>query len=146
MAEALATASAITGLISLSGTLLAQGYTFAATVHRAPQELREILSEAASLDVVLSQLQSILDREAEPKSTLPVLLQLGEAGVIDDCKEALMVVKQSISKCEQIKGQQMRNLGKRITWPFRDKETKDVLGRLSRIRGNLSSALTADMA
>ena len=86
MAEALGAASAIAGLISLSGKLLAQGYAFASTVHHAPRELRELLSEAASLDVVLNQLQSIVDRGTESELPLPLLTKLSDAGVIVDCK------------------------------------------------------------
>lgn len=146
MAEVLGAASAIAGLISLSGTLLAQGYAFVSKVHQAPQHLREVLSEAAALDVVLNQLQGIVESRIEDESTKSLLTRLSEAGLINECNQALTIVNTSIRKCEQIEGQHTRNLGKRVLWPFKEKETKDTLLRLSRIRDNLSTALTADMA
>lgn len=54
--EAIGAASAIAALISVSGGILAKGYTFLATVRRAPQGLRELLCEAAALNSVLDQL------------------------------------------------------------------------------------------
>ncbi|KAL1882217.1 hypothetical protein Daus18300_000703 [Diaporthe australafricana] len=121
--EAIGAASAIAGLLSLSGGILAKGYTFLASVHRAPQELRDLLCEAAALNSVLNQLQALNE---------------------DD--QSLLLVQTSIQKCQQIECQELRNLGKRVKWPFKEKETKEALSRLGRIRGHLTTALTADMA
>jgi hypothetical protein len=42
-------------------------------------------------------------------------------------------------------GGRAAEFGKRVVWPFKEKETKEVLARLSRIRGHLTTTLTADM-
>lgn len=152
--EAIGAASAIAGLISLSGGVLAKGYTFLASVHRAPQELRELLCEAAALNSVLNQLQVLVEQEnygsleedmgAEMRR--PGLKHMVDNGVLHECMESLLLVDRSVQRCQQNQGQELRNLGKRVIWPFKEKETKEALARLARIRGHLTTALTADMA
>lgn len=150
--EAVGAASAIAGLISLSGGILAKGYTFLATVHRAPQELRELLCETAALNSVLNQLQGLVEqresfeKDADTEIRRPGLRHMVDVGVLHECTESLLVVDRSVQRCQQIQGQDLRNLGKRIIWPFKEKETKEALARLGRIRGHLTAALTADMA
>ncbi len=139
-------ASAIAGLISLSGTVLAEGYAFVATVRRAPKELRELLCESAALDTVLDQLQGLVDESQGKEWDSARLKQLAQSESIKECKETLLLVQRSISRCQQIQGEGLRNLGKSVVWPFKEKETKEALVRLSRIRGHLAAILTVDMA
>lgn len=151
--EAIGAASAIAGLVSLSGGILAKGYTFLASVHRAPQELRELLCEAAALNSVLNQLQTLVDddhhgsfQQNMNESRRSGLKDIADTGVLHECTESLLLVDRSVQRCQQIHGQDLRNLGKRVMWPFKEKETKEALARLSRIRGHLTAALTVDMA
>lgn len=150
--EAVGATSAIAGLISLSGGILAKGYSFLATVHRAPQELRELLCEAAALNSVLNQLLALVEqngslgKDEDTEMRRPGLIHMADNGVLHDCTESLMLVDRSVQRCQQIQGQELRNLGKRVIWPFKEKETKEALARLGRIRDHLTAALTADMA
>ena len=152
--EAIGAASAIAGLVSLSGGILAKGYTFLDSVRRAPQELRELLCEAAALNTVLNQLQALIDQEQHgfPQKGVgteirrPALKHMADIGVLQECRESLLLVDKSVQRCQRIPGQDLRNLRKRIIWPFQEKETKEVLSRLGRIRGHLTAALTADIA
>lgn len=152
--EAIGAASAIAGLLSLSGGILAKGYTFLASVHRAPQELRDLLCEAAALNSVLNQLQALTDddrrdpRQQDTSNEIhrPRLKNMVATGVLHECTESLLLVENPIQQCQQIQGQELRNLEKRVRWPFKEKETKEALARLGRIRGHLTTALTADMA
>lgn len=152
--ETIGAASAIAGLISLSGGVLAKGYTFLASVHRAPQELRELLCEAAALNSVLNQLQSLveqeqhdsLEKDVNTEIRRPGLKHMTDSGVLHECRDSLLLVDRSVQRCQQNQGQEVRNLGKRVIWPFKEKETKEALARLGRIRGHLTTALTADMA
>ncbi|KAJ0108932.1 nkyrin repeat protein [Diaporthe amygdali] len=151
--EAIGAASAIAGIVSLSGGILAKGYTFLASVHRAPQELRELLCEAAALNSVLNQLQTLLEEDHHGsfqqdtnETRKSGLKDIADTGVLHECTESLLLVDRSVQRCQQIRGQDLRNLGKRVMWPFKEKETKEALARLSRIRGHLTAALTVDMA
>ncbi|RYP16581.1 hypothetical protein DL765_005042 [Monosporascus sp. GIB2] len=118
MADPIGAASAIAGLISLSCKVLSEGYTFVASVHRAPQELRELLCEVAALDTVLYQFQSIADSGDGLETGSTLLQKLAKGGAIDECNESLLTVKRSVERCQQTKGHD----------------------------GYLSTALTADMA
>ncbi|KAL9618968.1 MAG: hypothetical protein Q9160_006362 [Pyrenula sp. 1 TL-2023] len=146
MAEVLGTASAVAGLTSLSSKILAEGYTYVASVHRAPRELRELLCESAAVDAVLSQLQGLSDEAQSQNIDRTRLKELVNAGTIKECTESLDMVRRSITRCQQIAGGTVANFGKRTIWPFKEKETKEAMERLSRLRGHLTTALTVDMA
>jgi hypothetical protein len=144
MGEVFGVASAIAGLLSLSGAILSQGYSFTNSVRKAPQELRQLLSETAALNTVLDQLQSLAEDDTL-RGGNSALQGLAKAGGIQGCFELLRSVQRSIARCEQIKGQELRNLGRSMIWPFKEKETKDTLTRLSRMRDHLVTAVSADI-
>ncbi|KAH8201823.1 hypothetical protein TruAng_003997 [Truncatella angustata] len=146
MADVLGTASAVAGLVSLSGTILAEGYAFIASVIKAPQELKELLAEVAALGAVLGQLQDLLDDGMPFELKKSRLQDLAQAGLIEDCRESLAGLNASISQCRQIAGQSVRNFGRRMVWPFKEKETKETIARLARIRGSLAASITVDIA
>jgi hypothetical protein len=102
------------------------------------------LTETAAIDTVLDQLQGLADddRNRVGKSALKALVK---TGTIDDCFELLRSVQKTILRCEQVEGQEVRNLGKSIIWPFKEKETKDTLMKLSRMKQNFTMALSADV-
>jgi hypothetical protein len=144
MGEVFGVASAIAGLLSLSGSILSQGYSFTNSVRKAPRELRQLLSETAALNTVLDQLQSLAEDDTL-RGGNSALQGLAKAGGIQGCFELLRSVQRSIARCEQIKGQELRNLGRSMIWPFKEKETKDTLTRLSRMRDHLVTAVSVDM-
>lgn len=144
--EAVGAVSSIAGLVSLSGTILAKGYAFLASIHRAPKELRELLNEAAALAAVLDQFQALTEDHQDEGAGERALTSIAQAGALEECDAALLFVDNSIRRCQQIDGHKLSNAGKRLLWPFHDKETKDGVARLARLTGYLSTALTADMA
>ena len=129
MGEVLGTASGIAGLISLSATILSEGDSFLGSVHGAPKELRQLLCETATLDTMLGQLQSLADDGHSADGKKSALTELSDASVLQDCKESLLTVRQSIATCQQISGQGVRNLGKMISWPFKRKRDQRHLGQ-----------------
>ena len=153
MAEILGAASAVAGLMSLSGTILSEGYSFLGSVRRAPKELRQLLSEISALDTVLGQLEGLTiddgdDDDSDEKASRPMqnpaLTELNNTGVLKDCHNSLQSVRKLVASCEQVKGQQIRSFGKTVIWPFKAKETKDSVARLSRLRELLVTALAVD--
>src|ERR1700733_5994593 len=108
MGEVLGGASAIAGLISLSGTVLAEGYAYVASVRRVPKELRAMLCEYAALDKVLDQLQGLIDESQGIKNESSRLKDLAQSELINKCKESLLLVQRSISRCQQVKGEAVR--------------------------------------
>ncbi|KAH8766863.1 hypothetical protein F5883DRAFT_79561 [Diaporthe sp. PMI_573] len=115
--------------------ILAKGYTFLATVHRAPQELRELLCEAAALSSVLDQLQTLAEQGHHdfPEKDLgaelrrPGLKHVADTGILHECKESLLLVDRSVKRCQQIQGQELRNFGRRVMWSFKEKEIREHL-------------------
>ncbi|OAL56075.1 hypothetical protein IQ07DRAFT_187787 [Pyrenochaeta sp. DS3sAY3a] len=145
MAEILGIVASVTQLIELSGSLLAGGYGFLSKVIRAPSEMRSLLTEAAAIDSLLGQLQVIA--ETTPKTAPNDALQaLNRLGVFEECMASLKSVQKALKSCEQSHEKDARNLGKRFLWPFKEKETKEDLEKLHRLRGLLANAVEASSA
>jgi hypothetical protein len=58
----------------------------------------------------------------------------------------MLAVERSLKACERIEGQEVRNLGKKLVWPFKQNETRDMLAQLERLREVLSAAVVVDSA
>ena len=141
---AIAAASSITSLVQFSGTVLSKGYSYSSKVLRAPKELRLLLIETAALHSLLDQLQLLIDDDSGAGKT--ALLSLERVGVIAESRDILSTVDRCIVACRQVEGQFAMNLGKRLLWPFKDRETRELLQRFYQVRENFTSALTVDAA
>jgi len=145
-------------LISFTGQVLVAGYSFIAKVQRAPAEIRALMQETASLNILLDQLQSLVidndDVNSVNEKDEPIIYKTGgyalhtleTLGVFENCERLMRVVQQSVKACEQIQGQQVKNLGRKLIWPFKEKETKDTMQQLGRLRETLSAAVVVDSA
>jgi hypothetical protein len=145
MAEVLGTVASITQLIDFSGTLLAGGYTFIAKVVRAPSEIRSLLTEVAAINGLLGQLDLLAD--SAPKSSPADALQAQKhLGVRQECQNTLKYIQDALARCEQESGKGTKNFGRKLKWPFKEKETKDALQRLHNLRSVLANAIEVDSA
>jgi hypothetical protein len=145
MAEVIGIVASVAQLVHLSGTLLAGGYGFLSKVARAPSEIRGLLTEAAAVNSLLGQLQLIADSSTDP-TTADALRTLGKLGVLQECKALLEFIEHALARCQQEAGKDFQNFGKRLKWPFKEKETKDALQRLHQLRGVLANAVEIDSA
>ena len=143
--EAAATASALVGLIAFSGDVLCAGYGYIHKVAKAPAEMRMLLSEVASLNMLLSRLQ-MFSEESQDSLLSSALKHLDEVGVFRDCAKLISSVQECINKCREVNGQEIRNVGRMLLWPFKEKETKNTIKQLERLRDTLSTALAVDSA
>lgn len=145
MAEVIGIIASVAQLVHLSGTLLAGGYGFLSTVAHAPSEIRSLLTETAAVNSLLGQLQLIAD--AVPTgATEDALQSLDRLGVLKECRTTLDFVQKALARCQVEAGKEFQNLGKRLKWPFKEKETKDALQRLHHLRGVLANAVEIDSA
>ncbi|KAI4609697.1 hypothetical protein J4E80_008342 [Alternaria sp. BMP 0032] len=145
MAEVVGTVASVAQLVQLSGALLAGGYNFLSKVARAPSEIRSLLTETAAVNSLLAQLQQIAD--TSPKAAADDALQaLERVGVFQECQSTLKSIERALAKCEQVNGQDAKNFGRKLMWPFKEKETKDALQRLHHMRGLLANAIEANCA
>jgi hypothetical protein len=150
--EALGATATIVQLISFTGEVLLKGYSFLSRVQRAPSEIRALLREVANLNALLDQLRSLSaesstkDIRAEKENVQSAVQSLESLGVFEDCTKLMEVVEKTVRSCEQIEGHELRNFGKKVLWPFKENETKDLMGQLGRLREALSAAVVVDSA
>jgi hypothetical protein len=90
-----------------------------------------------------SAMQVLID-DGRNTHSMTTLGEIAKLGTITECTELLLSIQSSLRKCKQIHGEHGQNLGRRILWLFQEKETKNKLTQLSRIRDHLATALTAD--
>ncbi|KAF2260185.1 hypothetical protein CC78DRAFT_37302 [Lojkania enalia] len=145
MAELVGTVASVAQLISLSGELLAGGYGFLAKVARAPSEIRSLLTEAAAINSLLAQLQCLTDAKSE-LPTGDALSTLERLGVFRECQTTLKSIQKALTACEQMHGNDVKNFGRRLIWPFKERETKEALQRLHHLRDLLANAVEANNA
>lgn len=141
MTEVIGAVASVAQLVQLSGALLAGGYGFLAKAVRAPAEIRSLLTETAAINSLLGQLQDVADSTPDD-----ALQTLERTGAFEECTATLKSIEKALAKCENLYGQDVKNLGKRLLWPFKEKETNDALQRLHRLRGLLANAVGINSA
>lgn len=146
MAEIIAAMSAVASVIQLvqfSADILTAGYGFVAKVSKAPAELRQLLAESAGLNCTLSQIQFLAESSSSPDDALEPLRKLG---VFEECYDLLNFIKRSLDACQQEQGSSVRNFGRRLVWPLKEKETKQAMQSLNQLRGLFSTAVGINSA
>jgi hypothetical protein len=143
--EAAASAATILQLVSFTGDVLVAGYDYLSKAQKAPSEVRSLLKETAILNALLDQLQTLITEDAGPH-VMTALETLTSLDVFGDCRSLMKIVLQSIKACEQVSGQGARNIGRRLLWPFKEKDTKQTLQQLGRLREAVSAAIVVDSA
>jgi len=113
--------------------------------------MREMLTEAAALNNLLGNLQLLAESHLSSSSVSSkgggdALKSLEELGVFKECEELLTVVRRGLDACELVQGKDVKSFGHRLAWPFKERETKDAMQRLARLRGLLSMAVDANSA
>ena len=90
---ALDVAATIAGLIELSGTMLSAGYGFLARVKRAPSQVRALLNEVSSIDVILDAVRSTaLDRTHTDSMLAARLIESGKVRQCQDIRVILIII------------------------------------------------------
>ncbi|KAH7395501.1 hypothetical protein BKA64DRAFT_60668 [Cadophora sp. MPI-SDFR-AT-0126] len=141
--EVVGAAASIVQLVSITAEVLALGYGYLAKAKRAPSEIRTLIRELTGLNELLDQLEQ-LATENQNVTTRAALEALEKLGTFEDCQRMVKVVQKTVKACQQIQGEQVKNIGKRLLWPFKDKETKETIEHLVRLRETLSAAVQVD--
>jgi hypothetical protein len=140
---AVSTVASVIQLVQFSADILTTGYGFLAKVSREPAELRQLPAESTGLNCVLAQIQSLAESSNSPDDAVQSLQQLG---VFKECHDLLNIIKRSLDKCQQELGNDARNFGRRLVWPFKEKETKEAMQRLNQLHALLSTAVGTSSA
>ncbi|OBS23314.1 hypothetical protein FPOA_03863 [Fusarium poae] len=136
-------AASIAGLISLADVTFRVVYKYVRGVKEAESDIRNLKREIEGLSSVLRTLHALAD----------VLVTEGESnktalsvGVLDQCKETLeeirVKVQGAFASFEE--NRFLRATLQKLKWPFSDKETKELLSKLSRHKLTISMATSAD--
>jgi hypothetical protein len=144
--EALGSAATIVQLVSFTGEVLVLGYGYLSRVKKAPSEIRALLRETATLNALLAQLQELVGVSPKNSNIDGALQTLERLGVFDDCAKLMKVIERNIKACELVEGERLRNAGRRIVWPFKDKETRDLIAQLGRLKDVVNAAVVVDSA
>ncbi|KAF4939322.1 Ankyrin repeat, SAM and basic leucine zipper domain-containing protein 1 [Colletotrichum fructicola] len=147
MAEILGIAAATIQLTELTIKILSEGYAFLNKTVGAPTEIRQLLTETAALDCLLSRLRD-LSHPANPALVHEnALLRLKDIGVFDECNHLLNSINQTLTSLRREDGERVRNIAKRLAWSLRaQKEVQESLDRLRRMKETLSTALETNTA
>lgn len=141
--EVLGSAATIVQLASFTAEVLALGYGYLAKAKKAPLEVKSLMREVTYLNELLGQLEELATENATGNVRTGIEM-MEKLGTFEDCKRMVMVVEKCVKKCQQIEGQQVGNIGKRLLWPFKDKDAKGTLLQLGRLRDTLSAAVQVD--
>jgi hypothetical protein len=143
--EALGAAATIVQLVSFTAEVLALGYGYLAKAKRAPLEVKSLMREVTYLNELLEQLEQLAD-EDEGGSVKTAIDMMDKLGTFADCTRMVGIVEKCLAKCQLVEGQQVRNIGKRLLWPFKDKHAKETMLQLGKLRETLSAAVQVDSA
>jgi len=149
MADPLSIAASIAGLLSLAGPILAEGYAYISSVRGSPSALKQLLSEVSRLDAVLGQIDE-LARESATSTGAVVQTQRSRVSevitpdTIKTASDLLKSVQSSIKQYERIPGQNAKNIGRAIVWPFKERDVKENLDRFKRLIDIFELALSIE--
>lgn len=139
---AVGAAAAVVQLAQLSAQILSMGYGFLAQVSHAPTEIRRLLTEAAAVNVMFGQLEALPDTA----SSGVVLKSLTDTGIFDECQKILEIVNSTLGEYEKCHKKGLEKIGHRLVWPMKEKEIKDAMVRLSRLRDIISTVIQTGTA
>lgn len=142
MADPLAIAAGVAGLLALAGDVLGKCYTYGCAVASAPKEMRKLVEEMTTLSGILVGLQGLVSAD-----NLAVSQKIALSQSIRDCHLTLREVLDTLDTVKpESKRQKIGSTINRLLWPLKQKETLALLGRLERNKSALTFALTTDTA
>ncbi|KAK6531910.1 hypothetical protein TWF694_003073 [Orbilia ellipsospora] len=129
-------ASGVAGLISLSVTIIGASYKYISSVNKASKKEAEYLSELTNLKSLFLRLQEII--ETSEAKGLRLLSSLPIAECTRDLENhSAKLKKRSSSRLFALKFN-------KLSWPFVEEETTQLVAMLHRYREIFQTALTAE--
>ncbi|KAH7363690.1 hypothetical protein BKA66DRAFT_552081 [Pyrenochaeta sp. MPI-SDFR-AT-0127] len=139
MAEPFSIASGIAGIITLSSAVVTAGYKYFSSVRSAPNDLKDLIREIASLNTLASQLVAYsLSPDADPQLALNALIDLD---VLQDCEMTILSVQKHLESCEL---SWQKNTAKKLLWPMKREDIVKGREHINRLCTVLISAVTVD--
>jgi len=144
MANALSIASGVAGLISLSSNVVVAGYKYVDSISSAPEDLKSLLRETASLSAVLSQLMAHCMSDDGMQQIADY--KPAQQNVFQECEHALQGVQSLLRDCELVSMRHGKNAVTTLLWPHKQKETVKSRDCLNRLCASLHTAIAIKSA
>jgi hypothetical protein len=129
------TVSALT-VAQIAGSLVTVGNSYCRSCRSQSEEIQRLVREIGLLSGVLNSISTAVDSAG---AAPPHLLE----GPLEVCKTELLDLHEFLLKQLNGKNRFLR-LGRRMTWPMREQETKEWIDRIERSKKTFMLALQAD--
>ncbi|PGH32167.1 hypothetical protein GX50_05066 [[Emmonsia] crescens] len=129
----------IVELILLSGEIIGICYTYGCAVSNAPEDLRKLVEETTSLSGIFVAIQGLVNadrfaaRQKEPLSNS-----------LTECQTTLRKLKDILQSIEPGPKKKKMGVMKRLLWPLKQAETKEILETLGRHKSSLNLLLALE--
>ncbi|RSM07404.1 hypothetical protein CEP52_005228 [Fusarium oligoseptatum] len=143
MADPLSMAASIAGLISLADTLFRHTYKFGRTATGAKKEIQDLAAEINSFSGLLRNLEALADElEAEGQAFEPTL----KVDHLIECRKIFENIERKVTKALDSFNNRSRweGVSRSLKWPFSASDTRELLQQLSRCKGSITLATSAD--
>ena len=144
MAEALGTASSIIAVVQISEQIISACYRYYKTAKDAKRDIIDVINIVGGLKTTLDNLR-ILAENTE-NSRLPLLNSTID-GSLKACKDALQKLAKKLGVDDAAgveEGNVVVELGKKLVWPWKEKEVGKILEIIEKHKANFILALSGD--
>jgi hypothetical protein len=140
MADPLSVAGSIAGLVSLGDTVFRGIYRYVKTAKKAEKEVLDLKNAITDLTGIFHNLQ-IIAHELEQDANFDNSIRVDH---VNSCLATLYRLDDKLKKIEYPKDQKIRTGLRKLAWPFKSGETKDLCEEIRKHREVLALALSAD--
>jgi hypothetical protein len=140
MADPLSVAGSVAGLLSLGDAVFRLVHRYARTVKNAQKEVNDLKRELEALTGVVHNLR-IVARELEQDPLHTTTVRLDHVNV---CFGLLHKMKKNLSDLESDSNSKLKTAFRKLTWPYKSLETRELIGEIRTCRDTLAIALDAD--
>ena len=142
MAEALAIASGIAGLLALTIEVYATSSKYVVGVRGAKAAIQEVLRELRELKIILSKLDSVFEYAADEELAKRKLLSTTAFENADEYLGILETLRQKLQS--EAGGNSFSSKVKALKWPFSEEKTKWTVDILKRHVENFRAIMDID--
>lgn len=137
----------VAAILTTAAKLISVGYSYGSSVAGFSKEVQEFITELTSLSGILSALEAVINQPLpyQADGTMdgrPTLVANLLSDPLEECGKSLQTVLESLEN--QRVGSQAQKIFKRITWPLKEGDTRDLFAKLERYKKTFSLALSAD--
>ena len=144
MADPLSVAASVADLLTITGTIIIEGYTFINTARQRSPGLKQLLKETTSLKTFLEKIEVLGNEFGAVQSNINTgmdgLSDIITPAIMAEGKTLLQSVQSSIRACQQKPGQRSNNIGSAVLWPLKKREVQETLDKFRQLVNTLGQA------